>query len=323
MPRFEGSLRVLIQPNTGMPPDAAMKLFSQVLDGVEAAHLQNVTHRDLKPENVLITGNAQLAAVCDFGVASFSEDHRHTLVQTAPTTRLANFQYAAPEQRVPGSAVTARADVYALGLMLNELFTGSVPHGTDYRPIGSTSPTYSFLDAVVAAMLRQNPSHRPASIAEVKGLIQRHQSEAVSLQKLDTMRQVVVPEGEITDPLAFEPPRLISASYDSGTLILQLDRVVSPEWVQALGGMRSYASVYNLPPSMFRFSGSEARVSAVGNSAQQAIEYFKEWLPVATRELKFALERKLEREKENRLKELRDRREAEESQLEINRRLRI
>jgi serine/threonine protein kinase len=79
--------------------------FSQLLDGVEAAHLQQVVHRDLKPENVLHDTKSDQLTVADFGIAQFEEEELYTLIETTPNRRLANFQYAAPEQRNRGAAV--------------------------------------------------------------------------------------------------------------------------------------------------------------------------------------------------------------------------
>lgn len=109
MPRYTGSLRDKIDT---LPSEGVMPLFSQILDGVEAAHLVGVTHRDLKPENILLDLQGR-PSVADFGVASFTEEFLHTLVETAPTQRLANFQYAAPEQRSVGRSVGPTADIYA------------------------------------------------------------------------------------------------------------------------------------------------------------------------------------------------------------------
>ena len=188
MKQYAGSMRRVI--DAGFAPDAVMPLFSQILDGVEAAHLLDVTHRDLKPENVLVNEAGNEAAIADFGIASFTQEHLHTLVETQPTQRLANFQYAAPEQRTPGKEVSLTADIYALGLMLNEMFTGIVPHGTDYRTIASVADQFGFLDPIVAQMMRHEPAQRPVSIAAVKQLVQKYQAEAVSLQKLDKLRHV-------------------------------------------------------------------------------------------------------------------------------------
>lgn len=124
MPRYDTSLRGLMRE--GISPDSVLPLFSQLLDGVEAAHLQGVVHRDLKPENVLYQRTSRTLAIADFGIARFTEDLLATWVETAPAQRMANFQYAAPEQRVQGQNVGVPADMYALGLMLNELFTGVV-----------------------------------------------------------------------------------------------------------------------------------------------------------------------------------------------------
>src|SRR5262249_30968469 len=117
MKRYDESLRELIR--TGMKVDAVLPFFSQLLDGVEAAHLLGVVHRDLKPENFLFDKASSSLAVADFGIARFTEHLIATIVETAPAQRLANFQYAAPEQRQSGASVGVPADIYALGLILN------------------------------------------------------------------------------------------------------------------------------------------------------------------------------------------------------------
>jgi len=96
MPLYQGSLRTLLV--TGIPPDKVLFYFAQLLDGVEAAHLQKVIHRDLKPENVLYDEAQNRLVIADFGIARFEEEALYTDVETAPNERLANFQYAAPEQ---------------------------------------------------------------------------------------------------------------------------------------------------------------------------------------------------------------------------------
>jgi serine/threonine protein kinase len=158
MRRYDGSLREHMAKE--LSPDHILKSFAQMLDGVEAAHLQGVTHRDLKPENFLFEEASDILAVADFGVASFTQQQLLTLVETGPTQRLANFMYAAPEQRVAGRAISTAADIYALGMILNELFTGNPPHGTDYQLIKTVASEHGFLDQIVARMIKPRRSVR-------------------------------------------------------------------------------------------------------------------------------------------------------------------
>lgn len=92
-----------------------LPVFSEILNGVEAAHLQHVTHRDLKPQNILCNAESNVYVVADFGIASFEEEELYTAVETQRNERLANFQYSAPEQRTRGREIGSKADVYALG----------------------------------------------------------------------------------------------------------------------------------------------------------------------------------------------------------------
>lgn len=321
MRRYSGSLRDLIKRE--LDPKFALVLFSQLINGVEVAHLNGVVHRDLKPENVLFDEVHKTLAVADFGVADFTDELLVTLVETQANQRLANFQYAAPEQRIRGGIVGVPADIYALGLMLNELFTGSVPHGTEFRQVGSVAPEYTFLDEIIGSMLRQNPVERPPNIVALKGLIQKSNAEAVTLQKISKITNTVIPEGAIDDPLAFEPPRLVAAEWDNNQLFLTLDRPVSNEWVQAIQNMGNCTSIMGIGPERFRFSGEKVSVICPEHSAQDAINYFKQWLPQATQVLKYQLEQEEKRKHDARVEQLRQEKEAEERRLRVNSSLKI
>lgn len=321
MRRYHSNLRQIMQ--NGIPLPAILPFFSQILDGVEAAHLQGVVHRDLKPESILYDRDSDKLAIADFGTARFTEDLVATTVETAPTQRLANFQYAAPEQRALGKQVLATADIFALGLILNEMFTGAIPQGTEYRLISQVRQDRGFLDAIVAGMLRQAPAERPASIGEVKGLIQRHQSEAISLQRLSQIEGTVIKASEIDDPLAETPPRLINADWNGGALTLTLDRSVTPDWINALYNMANFSSVMGKPPQLFSFRGNQATVGAQEHEVQMVIDNFKAWLPAASRTLKLLLEQKAQQEEAARKEQLRHQRNAEEQRLRVMRNIRI
>ena len=106
MPYYHTSLRSLLTAR--LDRNQVPRYFAQLLDGVEAAHLQGVVHRDLKPENVLYDRQTETLVVADFGVAHFQEEELYTVVETAPNTRLANFQSRISDL----AALTAR--VYTL-----------------------------------------------------------------------------------------------------------------------------------------------------------------------------------------------------------------
>ena len=99
-----------------LPSDKALELARQLCAGLAAAHDRKVLHRDLKPANVLIDGRGR-AHLADFGLANLT-DQRRDAPEIAGTPG-----YMAPEQQ-EGREVTTRTDVYALGLVLYEMFTG-------------------------------------------------------------------------------------------------------------------------------------------------------------------------------------------------------
>src|SRR5205085_4918867 len=172
-----------------------------------------VVHRDLKPENILYDKAQDRLLVADFGIAHFEVEDIYTDAETSPNDKLANFQYAAPEQRRRGSKVEYPADIYALGLILNEMFTGLMPHGTRYKTIGEVAPAYGYLDDLVTEMLVQSVEERTNSIAEVKRQLIGRGVEFVRSQRLSEYKQKVVPATDIDDSLINDPPTLRDANY--------------------------------------------------------------------------------------------------------------
>jgi serine/threonine protein kinase len=322
MPRYDHSLRVLIHEK--IKKNEILPFFSQILDGTEAAHFKNVIHRDLKPENILHDKSTNTLAIADFGIARFTEEELvATAVETQENARMGNFQYAAPEQRTPGGDIRSAADIYSLGLILNEMFTGSVPHGTAYKQIGDVAPEYAFLDQIVSAMLRQSPGDRPDSIAAVKLQIQRHEAEAVTLQKLNQSQEEVVPAAEIDEPLANEPMRIINVDWSRGLLTIYLDRPTTKDWRRAIQNLGSYSSVYGKGPEAFTFDGNHAIVEASEHQVQDIINHFKNWLPRASLVLRSDLELRARKLDEERRRRLQLEREAEEQRLRVLRNVRF
>lgn len=103
----------------------AMDIFRQILDGVAAAHREGVIHRDLKPANVLVRRKDGVAKVTDFGIAKPEEQARVGQGNTKGV--IGSLWYMSPEQVQGRRDLDKRLDIYALGILLFELLTGSVP----------------------------------------------------------------------------------------------------------------------------------------------------------------------------------------------------
>ncbi len=132
-----------------LPAERAIGIALEVCDALAFAHANGIVHRDIKPENILVDGLGH-AKVADFGIAQRDGDAR----LTAAGGVLGTPAYLAPEV-LRGATADARADVYALGVVLHEVVTGQLPTGS-YTPIPGP------LGEVVARALRPVESRTPS-----------------------------------------------------------------------------------------------------------------------------------------------------------------
>ncbi len=321
MPLYEGSLRALMK--TGINIENVLQYFSQILDSVEAAHLLKVFHRDIKPENFLYNKGTDRLVLADFGIAHFHEENLHTAVETKADERLANFQYAAPEQRTQGRSVDHRADIFALGLILNELFTGHVPHGEGYRTIGSLHADYIYLDELVARMIQNEPEKRLQSIEEIKQQLIGRKHQFVSPQRLSTLREKVVHVTDVDDPLVADPPQIRDVDWAAGRLTITLSRPVNKRWHAALRNIGDYKFAMDVAPERFVIQDDRAMISVDGHRAQAAIDYFKQWLPKANAMYEALLRRDLDAAQREERRKLEEQIREEEERHKIVSRLKI
>ena len=157
-----------------LPSDKAIQVARQICAGLAAAHESGVLHRDLKPSNVMIDGDGN-ARITDFGLAGLAEDFRDE-ERSAGTPA-----YMAPEQ-LAGKNVTMRSDIYSLGLVLYELFTGKRAYEAATLGelvklrLSDTTPTSPseivkdidpVVERVIDRCMQKDPALRPASALQV------------------------------------------------------------------------------------------------------------------------------------------------------------
>jgi len=313
MAKYSSNLRLLL--STTVPQEKVLPYFSQILDGVEVAHLKGVWHRDLKPENILVDSEKDVLLVADFGIAHFEEEALATSVETRPNAKLGNFLYAAPEQRARGKVVGLTADIYALGLILNEMFTGDVPQGAGYKTIKSVAPEYSYLDVIVERMIQQNPDSRFKSIAELKGTLIGHRNAFIAKQRLDELSGKVVPTNSAK---AVQPVRIVSVDYGRGALRLELNRVPEAEWIALFQNPRgNYEYIPGKEPARYAFSGNMCSISAADEvEGEQLIQYFYSYSNLATQAYQSELDSMAQLAAEKERKNLEN--EARDAQIRVN-----
>lgn len=286
MPLYDANLRDLMLE--GISNDQKLNYFNQILEGIKYFHNSKNYHRDIKPENILFDKSTNTLVVADLGISHFNKDDLYTIVETKVGSRMANFQYAAPEQKEKGATVDHRADIYALGLILNELFTGHVPYGSSYKKIGDVAPEYSFLDDVVELMIKQNKDDRPNDIETVQFEINSRIELDKTNKEIKRLKEIKIKEAEEKDILILDPPKLIDVKYDEydGRLRFKLSQPVNKLWVDSIK-TNSWTSLMGYDVDNFRFEYEYASVQLPVRSldyAQTIINHFKQWINNANSE---------------------------------------
>ena len=156
-----------------LPGDKGMEIARQLCAGLAAAHREGVLHRDLKPANVMLDGRGR-AVITDFGLAGFADQIQGLEVRSGTPA------YMSPEQ-LAGKEVTVRSDIYSLGLVFYEIFTGKrafeaetlgeLVRARSEKPPSKPSSQVKDLDAaverVILRCLEPEPPDRPTTALAV------------------------------------------------------------------------------------------------------------------------------------------------------------
>jgi serine/threonine protein kinase len=187
-----------------LPPDKALDIARHLCAGLAAAHAKGVLHRDLKPANIMLDGRGQVV-ITDFGLAGVADDIR------GPEVRSGTPAYMSPEQ-LAGREVSPRSDIYALGLVLYEVFTGKrafaespakLLHAgadrTPSRPSSVVKDLDPIVEKVILRCLETDPSSRPATALAVAAALPGGDPLAAALAAGETPSpQLVAASGETT-----------------------------------------------------------------------------------------------------------------------------
>ncbi len=250
-----------------LPADKGIDIARQICGGLYAAHERGVIHLDLKPANIMLDGRGKVR-ITDFGLArlTMASDHRDGIVGTPA--------YMAPEQ-LAGGAVGVHSDVYALGLIFHEIFTGkpvfrasSIAEMIRLRDQSAPSRISSIgkdiepvVDKIIQRCLSNEPSERPPNVVQI----------AAALPGGDPLAAAVA-AGETPSP------ELIAASGGTGG--------ISPKWgISALAIFLClllssvflmntvsplHRSTYSLKPDVLEDRAKQISKELIGGAASNA-----------------------------------------------------
>ena len=200
-------LSMLLRRIGRLPSDKAVEISREICMGLAAIHKAGILHRDLKPANIIIDSKGE-ARITDFGIAAIGTEVEGI------ESRVGTPAYMSPEQ-IDGKEVTQRSDIYSLGLLLYEIFTGKQAfEGDSVQELqikqATTSPRNPseivsgidpLVENVIKRCLEKDPSHRPDTALKV----------AMSLPGGDPM-QIALDAGQTPSP------EMVAASPKIGAL---------------------------------------------------------------------------------------------------------
>jgi serine/threonine-protein kinase len=267
-------------------PGELLPLVDQVLDGLAAAHDAGIVHRDLKPDNVFILpakpGRSEFVKIIDFGISKF-RDTGQGMGLTAAGTLMGTPYYMSPEQ-ASGAPVDHRADLYAMGVILFECLSGTVPFRAQtfneliFEIVMSETPPLSVrcrnidpaLEAIVRKAMAREVTDRFQSARELaealRGRQQTQEHAPTLVSAVGTPSAPPAAAERLTPPTNRPPPPVAVdktlASWESS----RYPRIrQSPRWIAVLS-VASVALLGGGVLGVYRLLGSGQGIGASGSS---------------------------------------------------------
>jgi serine/threonine protein kinase len=253
----------LLEQHGSLPADMAVDHVLQATEALAEAHALGMVHRDLKPANLFLVHRADgspSVKVLDFGITKVPDAGRGTDLETTNATDvMGSPRYMSPEQMRSSRAIDARADIWGLGVILQELITGSAPFDGATMPdllasiiqdppipLARLQPNVPpGLQAVVSKCLEKEASARYADVAELTQALAPFGSDSARVSA-DRVSRVLHPTSPPRANSVIPPPRSVrpsgppypQESSSSGTVTAS---ATASAWGATSGASRSAA----------------------------------------------------------------------------------
>lgn len=153
---------VAVQP---LEPERAIQVVSDVCKALSFAHQRGIIHRDIKPSNIMLD-KAGRVKVADFGLAKTVDIDG--LLHTTGSMAMGTPDYISPEALIPNMKLDARADLYAVGVMLYQVITGQIPRGRFSLPSALVPSLDPRFDSIIDRAMQSDREKRYSTALEIK-----------------------------------------------------------------------------------------------------------------------------------------------------------